>query len=127
MNCELIEDETLNGFLGAVKLAWENHIPLAFSADHIWNLVAQGFGKHVIYNAEKLRSKFVKHKGKLSLTTNLCNGSIDGYESMFKDWTNQIKEHIGKDNYTNLMPYFSTTDQTAQCCHMLSLMHSMKK
>ena len=57
---KLIQNYGYNhGFINAVSVAWNDHIPLAFSPDHIWTMIGQGFSKHMELHAEELRSKFV--------------------------------------------------------------------
>jgi len=73
-----------------------------------------------------MRKKFVNFSGQITLLVPMSSG-IDGYASMFKNWCQQIKHHIGDENYSNIIPSFSTTDMTAEACHNLSLMYGVKK
>ena len=41
--------------------AYKNHRPITISPDIFWLLITQAFSNHVSFNAEKLRSMFVKN------------------------------------------------------------------
>ena len=51
----------------AVGIAYADHYPLVLSPDVIWLAIAQGFAMHVTANAERLRERFVRHKGKVTI------------------------------------------------------------
>src|SRR5690349_296604 len=57
--------------LGAVHLAFAEHRPLVLSPDAIWLTIAQGVAQHVRQNAERLRSRLVRHEDKKRLTSGL--------------------------------------------------------
>jgi hypothetical protein len=46
--------------------AFYEHRPIALSPDAIWFCIAQGFAQYVNLNVERLRSRFVKHEGKVN-------------------------------------------------------------
>jgi Domain of unknown function (DUF4419) len=54
--------------IDAIHVAFSQHRPLSLSPDAIWLVIAQGFGHHVAENAEKLRHRLVRHKGRQQLT-----------------------------------------------------------
>lgn len=45
---------------------------------------------------------------------------------IFPQFTAQIKQHIGKENYENLSPRFSTTGEAEKVVFEMSLMDAMK-
>ncbi|CAG8767983.1 13615_t:CDS:1, partial [Cetraspora pellucida] len=53
-----------NGFVAAIFHAYNNHQHLRLSPDDVWLTIAQGVSRHINYNAEKFRSRFVNHEGK---------------------------------------------------------------
>merc|ERR1719228_3077515 len=57
----------ISSFITASLDAWANHYPIRFKPEHIWLLILQAVAIHVDKNAEKLRKKYVNHKGKLQL------------------------------------------------------------
>ena len=50
--------------------AYINHCPIVLSPDVFWTLIVQGFTRHVLVNAEKLRDKFVSFEDKKELWVN---------------------------------------------------------
>ena len=66
-NENLIECK-IHPFVKAVHLAFGEHLPLIISPDAIWYLISSGVAAHVKANAEALRSKFVDHEGKETIT-----------------------------------------------------------
>ena len=78
-NIKLIgsQDRVGNGFLHACELAWAEHFPLKLEPIHIWLTILQSVALHINQNAEKLREKWVKHKGKQDLTI-IRNGFVKG-------------------------------------------------
>jgi len=118
------------GFVHAVYLAFNHHIPLCFGPDDLWNLIIQGVSKHIEKNAEKLRDKFVDFDGKkmLMITRNsFIKGHADNdWAGCFEEWSQQITENIGEDNTKNFIPSFSTTGPLEKAVHELSLMDCMK-
>jgi hypothetical protein len=60
-----------HALLGAVGKAFAEHRPLVLSPDAVWLTIAQGVAQHVRLNAERLRSRLVRHEGKKRLTIGL--------------------------------------------------------
>lgn len=118
------------GFVHAVYLAFNHHIPLCFGPDDLWNLIIQGVSKHIELNAEKLRHKFVDFDGKKTLMIqrdNFVKGSPkNNWAGCFEEWSAQITKNIGQENTNNLIPNFSTTGLLEKAVHELSLMDCMK-
>src|SRR4029077_9217453 len=56
-----------HGLVNAVHLAFSEHRPLVLTPDIIWLTLAQGFAHHINIHAEALRSRFVNHKGRMTL------------------------------------------------------------
>jgi len=119
-----------HGFVNAVYHAFNNHIPLAFGPDHIWNLIIHGVSKHIENNAEQLRDKFVDFDGKETLTIrrdNFVKGSpANDWAGCFSEWSEQITGFIGEENRDNLVSKFSTTGSLETALGELALMDCMK-
>ncbi len=64
---QLVANVCFHPVVAAVHLAFNDHRPLVLSPDMLWLLVAQGFANHVNANAEVLRPRFVKHRGKVTI------------------------------------------------------------
>ncbi|CAG8518565.1 19946_t:CDS:2 [Gigaspora margarita] len=53
-----------NGFADAIIHAYNYHKHLRLSPDDVWLTISQGVSRHINYNAEKFRKRFVRHEGK---------------------------------------------------------------
>ncbi|KAF0519604.1 hypothetical protein F8M41_016603 [Gigaspora margarita] len=53
-----------NGFAAAILHAYNYHKHLHLSPDDVWLTISQGVSRHINYNAEKFRKRFVRHEGK---------------------------------------------------------------
>jgi hypothetical protein len=101
---------------------------LALSPDIIWLAIAQGFAKHVNENAESLRKKFVSHEGKKEIV--IMRDESDplklDWQGIIEDFSFQIKESIGEEAHSTLVPTFSTTTNTSSVACQITLMDAMK-
>jgi hypothetical protein len=122
------------GFLDTAMKAFADHYPLVIRPDDIWILMTYAFAKHVNENSEKLRSRFVTHKGKKVLTVNLLPGDLTPGQSSFKTWeklvfpdfSRQIRDHIGPETHDMISKGFSTTTASDQASFEITLMAAMK-
>jgi hypothetical protein len=92
------EHNAVHPLLAAVHTAFAEHYRLVLSPDDIWLCLAQAFARHVEANAEALRSRFVRHQGKVTLKIRrddfrLGDPSND-WQACFAAWSDQIAEHI---------------------------------
>lgn len=119
----------MNGFLQAVHRAFADHYPLVLSPDDVWLAIAQGFALHVNVNAEKLRSKFVKHEGQKYLEISrdhFVKGSPhNDWPGAFTEFSDKIAEHIGKKRDL-VVGRFSTTGPIEQAASEVVLMDAMR-
>jgi hypothetical protein len=79
--------------------AFYEHRPIALSPDAIWFCIAQGFAQHVNLNVERLRSRFVKHEGKVKLLVERLDfviGQPNPWPEAFAVFSDQIASHVGK-------------------------------
>jgi hypothetical protein len=117
-------------FVSAVHAAFCDHRPLVLSPDMFWLLVGQGFARHVNNNSDYLRSRFVKHDGKKIISVrrdDFFKGSPENpWSEVFSDISFQIKQHIGEQNYSNIVTSFSTTGPVERAANEIVLMDSMK-
>ncbi|WP_168219421.1 DUF4419 domain-containing protein [Limnoglobus roseus] len=116
--------------VAAVHLAFQDHRPLVLSPDIVWLLIAQGFAHHVNANAEALRSKFVQHSDKLTITIrrdDFVKGSPENpWEEVFVKFTDQIRGHVGAQTHELLLPNFSTTGPRERAAAQIVLMEAMQ-
>lgn len=79
--------------------AFYEHRPIALSPDAIWFCLAQGFAHHVNLNAERLRTRFVRHDGKVQLVVvrpDFLLGQSNPWPEVFAAFSDQIAAHVGK-------------------------------
>jgi len=67
----LFYDFQQSGFLSAVHIAYDGHLPLTLSPDDLWCVINLGFAHHVTENSESLRPHFVSHEGQKSLVVSV--------------------------------------------------------
>lgn len=117
--------EVCNQFVRAVHLAYAHHYPLSLSPDHLWTQITQQLAFHVNANAEKLRSKFVTHEGKKTLT--LAIPASPDWGTVVAGFSNLIKPLIGEQTHDTLVANFSTTTATERICSEIVLMDTLKQ
>jgi len=119
-----------HAFVKAIKKAYDEHLPLAFSPDDIWILIVQGVSKHIEQNADKLRSKFVSFDGKKKIVVRrdgFTKGSPNNdWPGCFAEFKTHIQDAIGKDNVKNFVQTFTTTSDLQTTVMNLSLMDGVK-
>lgn len=119
-----------HSFLGAVHLAFCEHLPLVLSPDDIWLCIAQGFGIHVRSNAEALRSRFVRHCGKVTLRVSRPRSSLgsrdNDWVAVFEEFSDQLATHLGKTRDL-LVADFSTTGPIERAASQVVLVSAMQE
>jgi hypothetical protein len=92
--------DAIHPVIEAVHTAFAWHYPLMLGPDDVWLCIAQGFGLHVEANPDALRSRFVRHEGKCTLTIRrdqFVKGSPhNDWQGCFSELSDQIAAHIGK-------------------------------
>lgn len=103
----------LNGFFHSVHMAYSHHYPLAIKPDDIWLLFVSGFSIHINLDSEKFRSKFVSHQGKKTLRVRddslVWKSPDNNWINVFSRMNDLIKEDIGAELHSKLVPRFTTT------------------
>lgn len=118
-------------FVGFIK-AYKEHRPITINPDIIWLLIVQGFSQHVLNNSENLRSKFVNFSDKKGLNIERLDltpdsVTVDDWNEIFSQFTNEISKFTGQELIDVLTPSFSTTTPISVAVGQLSIMCSMKK
>lgn len=112
--------------LAAVYTAFAEHRPLVLTPDAVWVTIAQGVAHHMAVHAERLRPRFVAHRGRLDLTFE-CRGWVEGspenpWPEAFASWAAQIRDHVGPAVHDLLVPDFSTTGPVERAAGQVVLM-----
>ncbi|HTM20274.1 MAG TPA: DUF4419 domain-containing protein [Kofleriaceae bacterium] len=118
-----------HGLLMAVHHAFAEHRPLALAPDHVWLCIAHGIARWVDGNAELLRPRLVRHRGRLPLEVRRDDFVAGGDN----DWPGAVAEicalmhgHLGG-RADLLVADFSTTDAEARTASHVALMSGMQK
>lgn len=114
--------------VAAVQLAFDAHLPLSLSPDHVWLVIAQGFANHMRIHAEALRERFVAHESKLLLWVqrdDFVRGRLNPWPEVFVQFTAQIREHLGK-RCDLVVADFSTTGVLERTVSQLVLLDAMR-
>jgi len=118
-----------HGVVEAAHLAFTQHYPLVMSPDDIWLCIAQGFAAHVEANAEVLRSRFVKHSGKLKISIRrddlVLHDPANDWSGCIAELTERVAEHIGKKRDL-VVADFSTTGPVERTASEVVLLAAMK-
>lgn len=128
-NVPSVNYESMNGFAGALNLAYSNHHPLILSPDDVWLAISQGLAIHVNENSEALRHHFVSHEGKADIIVEMPGFLKGSPENPWKDslgtFSAEIAKHIGKKRDL-LVAAFTTTGRVEQAASEVVLMGAMK-
>jgi hypothetical protein len=127
---QLVAGVNFHPVVAAIHLAFNDHRPLVLSPDMLWLLVAQGLANHVNANAQVLRSKFLKHSGKVTIAVrrdDFIKGSPENpWPEVFGEFSSRIREHLGAATYDLLAPRFSTTGAAESAAAEVVLLDAMQ-
>lgn len=110
-------------FIRAIHFAYDNHLPLSLSPDHVWTLLTQQLAFHVHANAESLRKQFVQFENKKTLVLEI--GANPNWATVVDGFSALIAPHIGEQTHANLVANFSTTQATERICSEIVLMDTL--
>ena len=117
-------------FVAAVNAAFCDHRPLVLSPDMFWLLIGHGLARHVNFNSEDLRRRFVKHDGKEKVVVRRDDfvkmSPENPWNEVFGEFSAQIKKHIGEENHSNIVVSFSTTGAIERAANEIVLMETLK-
>jgi hypothetical protein len=115
-------------FMAAIHLAYDHHLPLRLTPDHVWLVIAQGFANHVRLHAEGLRGRLVGHEGRLELIVrrdDFVRGGDNPWPEVFEAFSGQIRTHVGK-RHDLVVGEFSTTTPLDKTVAQLTLLDGMQ-
>jgi hypothetical protein len=126
---KLVHNFGCHPLLFALHLAFAEHRPVRLSPDIIWLTVTQGLANHINMNAERLRERFVRHEGELTIEVrrdDFVKGSPENpWPEVFADFSRQIKGHIGE-AHDLIIADFSTTGPVERAASEVALLDAMK-
>jgi hypothetical protein len=116
-------------FVAAVHRAFMDHRPLCLSPDAVWLMICQAVANHVNANAERLRSRFVRHEGKVQIDVrrdDFVKGSPENpWPEVFSEFSAKIRDHVGP-TLDLFLPAFSTTGPVERAAAEVVLLDAMR-
>jgi len=110
---DVVTDVHSHALLMAVHQAFSDHRPLVLSPDVIWITIVQGVAHHMALHGERLRSRFVRHEGKLKLVYSVTDWvertPENPWPQAFESWSQMIRAHVGDATHNLLRCDFGTT------------------
>lgn len=127
----VVKDVHYQPLLAAVHAAFSQHRPLVLTPDAVWLTIAQGVAHHMTVHGERLRSRFVAHRGKLDLVFT-CRGWVEGspenpWPEAFAAWAAQIRDHVGAAAHDTLVCDFSTTGPAERAASHVVMMDTFER
>ncbi|CAG8626036.1 22791_t:CDS:1 [Gigaspora rosea] len=115
-----------NGFATAIFQAYNKHQHLRLSPDDVWLTIAQGVSRHINFNAEKFRSRFVKHEGKQEILVDIT--CIQGnWPEIVNQFVLEADKRVEKIDLTQLLVCnFSTTSPSSLTASRILLLDMVK-
>lgn len=117
----------LHPLMQAVHIAFSDHRPLVLTPDCIWLTIVQGFGQHVLENAESLRHRLVRHEGKKELCIQTNSLSPDLWPLFMSRFSALIKENSDPVLHETLLCEFSTTTPAIRTACEIALMDTYQR
>ena len=118
-----------NVLLGAVHMAFDNHLALTLSPDVIWQTILQGVAQHIAEYPEQYRHLMVKHEGKATLIltrSDLSLGDLDAIGRATPSIVDDFMELLGSEVTSAYMEVlqqgFSTTGRAEQVAAAITCM-----
>lgn len=115
--------------IAALHEAFAEHRPLSLSPDIVWLTLMQGLAHHVNMNAEKLRERFVREDGKLTIKVirdDFVMGSPENpWPEVFADFSRVIRDYLGE-MHGLIVADFSTTDTMARAASEVALLDTVQ-
>lgn len=126
---KLLYDPLSSGFMSAIHIAYDAHLPLTLSPDDLWCVIVRGLAIHINENAEKLRHLFVSHEGKKSLILEVLfskgDPSID-WEAVLAKFRDMISRNTSPGTADLTAHNFSTTGPVEATVGHVALMGAMQ-
>ena len=121
----LVKLETNNGFINAIVLAYNSHVPLEISPDNFHIMLGMVYSNIINNNAEALRHIFVEHEGKKELIARIPEYDLDEF---CKILVQLAKNNIKDPEYVDLMSTnYSTTTPLSNLVANTVIMNSLKE
>jgi hypothetical protein len=125
---QAVRAPAVHPLVNAVCFAFSEHRPLLLTPDDIWMVIAQGFAQHVNNHAERLRKRFVRHEGKVTLEVTTFNLSTpEDWAEVVDMWSEEICRHVVADFESLLVCKFTTTTPTIRTASQVVMMDAFRQ
>ena len=125
----LIAGVPFHPVVAAAHRSFMDHRPLCLSPDIIWLMICQGLANHINANAEELRTRFVRHEGKIQISLRrdeFVKGSPENpWAEAIEEFTNKVGEHLGS-GFDLFQPSFTTTGPVERAAAGIVLLDAMQ-
>jgi len=126
---------TQNGFLHSCIRAYFDHHHLILRPDDVWLSIMTQLNMYIRANAEKLRDRFVTHKGQKLLEIEISGSSKTdnepctlGFAAFARNMVAKMQENITDKELSEwVIPNFSTTTENDKVVASIVFMGSMSK
>jgi hypothetical protein len=118
-DCPCVQVRAQNALLGAVHVAFSQHLPLTLSPDMVWLAMLQGFARHVKANAQALEGRMMKAPGKHQIRLEVTSAMT--WPEVFENFATALQHHGGT-WFRELESDFSTTGPVERAASHIALM-----
>eukprot|EP00696_Hemimastix_kukwesjijk_P005024 gnl/Hemi2/16406_TR5474_c0_g1_i1.p1 gnl/Hemi2/16406_TR5474_c0_g1~~gnl/Hemi2/16406_TR5474_c0_g1_i1.p1 ORF type:complete len:411 (+),score=58.66 gnl/Hemi2/16406_TR5474_c0_g1_i1:39-1235(+) len=117
--------------IDAALRAYDQHLGVTFTPDCVWQLIVQAVSRHITTHSEALRSRLVKHQGKLELVVRRDEFVLGSPDNDWPGFVAAINELIGKESQPAVkrmidMCRFTTTGPVEEACAGIAVMDAVK-
>ncbi|MGC4044368.1 MAG: DUF4419 domain-containing protein [Armatimonas sp.] len=124
----VVAEAEFHPLIESIHKAFSEHRPLILSPDDIWLTIAQGFGHHVVENAEALRSRLVGFDGKRELAVEVFSfPTEEKWPGVIELWSASIREYISPKLHAALVCNFSTTTPAIRTASEVAIMDTFQR
>lgn len=114
-----------NALVGAVHVAFSQHLPLTLSPDLIWLAIAQGFAQHIQNCHETLRSSLVQHEGRATIIIErddfIPGSPSNAWPEVFDHFSASVRDCVGP-LADEMLADFSTTGPVERAASQVVLL-----
>jgi hypothetical protein len=125
---KLAKSKYLNGFVGLMIEAYDNHYKVVIRPDDVWICLLTQFSKYINANAEELRNKFVNHEDKKTLAVMFnCSMRSVPYDVFIEKINVLINKNLNESIADWITCNFSTSTKNDEIVSKSLLMTTLKE
>lgn len=121
----------MHPFIGAIHLAYINHLKLSLSPDMIWHLITASTSSYINQHSEDIRGKFVAHLGKENIIVQRdnfpFNSSTNEWNEVIEAFAHELDSRTLNNVSSLFAANFTTTNDVNSVIGQIVLMESMQK